>query len=340
MEISTLALIIVSLIIVLYLLRRYLNGPATSHSKSMINKTVIVTGSNTGIGKETAFDLLEKGARVIFACRDETRTMKSIDEVSNKKFKENAFFMKLDISSYSSIDGFVKDFKKRFGKCDVLVNNAGGMNDGYHLREGIESTIKVNHIGTVYLTALLLDHLNPEAMVVNVSSKTQYRVTPKLFEQYLTTTDFSNGERTHSPWYSYCFSKICNVFHAMHLDFHVKKKGLKIKTASLNPGIVASDFYHRSETLFWKFLWGLVGFVKFFFFKDNIMGAQTTLHVIYSDYDKLNSAAFFMDCAERKKNNLCDDWTNVDRVMQYTKTLIFQTLNDVPQEVKDYLNSI
>ena len=337
MDTTSLGWLFLGIVLTLFLMRKYFNGPATPHSKSMINKTVIVTGSNTGIGKETAFDLLEKGARVIFACRSESRTLKAIEELPNKKFSENAFFMSLDLSSYVSIDSFVKEFKSKFGKLDVLVNNAGGINDTFNIYEGIESTIKVNHIGTVYLTALLLDSLNQEAMVVNLSSEVHYRVTPKMFEKYLSTTDFTTGAGAHSAWYSYCFSKLCNVMHAMHLDAYFRQKGTKIKTASLHPGVVASDFYHRSETLLWKFLWGALGLVKYFFFKDNKMGAQTTLHVIYSDYDNLKSGAFFYDCAERKKNALCNDRENVEKVMKFTKTLIHNSLKNVPKELESYL---
>ena len=70
------------------------------------------------------------------------------------------------------------------------------------------------------------------------------------------------------------------------------------------------------------------------------MGAQTTLHVIYSDYEMLKSSAFFYDCAERKKNKLCDDWANCERVMKYTKNLIIQTLKEIPKDVEEYLQSI
>ena len=59
-----------------------------------------------------------------------------------------------------------------------------------------------------------------------------------------------------------------------------KRKGLKLKTASLHPGVVASDFQKRSETLLWSFIWFVLRLGRYIFLKDNKMGAQTTLHVV------------------------------------------------------------
>ena len=132
--------------------------------------TEMHTGSNTGIGKETALDLLQSGALVVFAARDEGRTMQVINSIQDMNQRQNAFFLKLDLYSYDSISEFVECFKNKFGTLDVLVNNAGGIFDTFTLKEGVETTTMTNHVGQVFLTALLIPHLRPEAMIVNVIS--------------------------------------------------------------------------------------------------------------------------------------------------------------------------
>ena len=124
--------------LVLYICKKIFNGPATPNKKSMLGKVVIVTGSNTGIGKETALDILSNGAKVIFAARDEGRTMAVINSIQDSQMRENAFFIKLDLSNFESINEFTKQFKSSFGVLDVLVNNAGGIFDVFALKEGIE----------------------------------------------------------------------------------------------------------------------------------------------------------------------------------------------------------
>ena len=68
------------------------------------------------------------------------------------------------------------------------------------------------------------------------------------------------------------------------------------------------------------------------------MGAQTTLHVIYMDYFQLNSGAYFADCAENKKNEICESSENVTRFMEYTRTLINKNFENIPNEVQKYFS--
>jgi len=74
---------IIFLISFVYIIHIYCNGPKTKESKNMKGRIAIITGSSAGIGKETARDLLNKGAEVIFACRNKTKTLKVIDKLTN-----------------------------------------------------------------------------------------------------------------------------------------------------------------------------------------------------------------------------------------------------------------
>ena len=111
-------------LLLLILGRFYFNGPSASSSRDMKGKLIIVTGSSSGIGKETAFDLLKKGAEVIFACRDEKKTLDVIGEIEGIEIKSKAKFMRLDLCDFDSIEQFVQNVSNTYmnRKIDILIN--------------------------------------------------------------------------------------------------------------------------------------------------------------------------------------------------------------------------
>lgn len=98
-----------SLAIGLYLTMNFLSGGVCKSLAKLHGKTVIVTGSNTGIGKETAKDLAQRGARVIMACRNLDRANKAAEEIKSMNSNANLRVMKLDLASFESVRQFAKD---------------------------------------------------------------------------------------------------------------------------------------------------------------------------------------------------------------------------------------
>ncbi len=91
----------------------------------MLGKACIVTGANTGIGKETALGLARLGATVAMVCRDRQRGEEAQREIKQKSGNDNVELMLCDLSSQRSIKQFATEFAKRHDRLDVLVNNAG-----------------------------------------------------------------------------------------------------------------------------------------------------------------------------------------------------------------------
>lgn len=92
----------------------------------MINfrdKVVLITGSNKGIGKTIASSFAENGAKVVINGRDENAGKETLKEI--KKSCQDAFFIKADVSDYIQVKNMVKKVIEKFGKIDVLINNAG-----------------------------------------------------------------------------------------------------------------------------------------------------------------------------------------------------------------------
>jgi retinol dehydrogenase-12 len=328
-------LYLASIAFILYILRKFFNGPKTNLSKDMTGKVIIVTGSNVGIGMETALELLSKNGIVIFACRDEVKTNLVINSIKDTKQRENAKFMKLDLSNLGSILQFVQDFKRQIGRLDILINNAGGMFDSFSLTEGVETTFKTNHVGNVILCAMLLDCINPEGKIINVASGSHHFITQQKFDALIKDSHFTGND--YNFWNAYSLSKLANILHAKHLDIVLSKMHKRIKTASLHPGVVKTEFF-RGNSIFIKILKVVIIPFQYIFFKDSKMGAQTTLHVAYLDYNLLNSGAFFIDCREENTSRVASDPNNMVKMMEFTKEVITKNVKEIPTEINSYFS--
>lgn len=89
--------------------RKYLEGGQFTKNVRIDGKVVIITGCNTGIGKETALDLAKRGARVYMACRSFTKCEAARKEIIKLSGNTNVFNMELDLSSMESVRSFVKE---------------------------------------------------------------------------------------------------------------------------------------------------------------------------------------------------------------------------------------
>jgi NAD(P)-dependent dehydrogenase (short-subunit alcohol dehydrogenase family) len=314
-------------ITVLFLLHKFFNGPMTSLGKNinLTNKIIVVTGANAGIGKEAAFALLEKGAKVIFACRDEIRTNKLINSISNLKLRGNAYFINLDLANFRSIKSFVKEFQLRFGKLDILINNAGGNFDKYSDRFGIETTMLTNHIGPVYLTNLLIDNFKHQAKIINVSSYAHYFCTKSIIDDWVFDKVNKNN---YKFWSMYSLSKMANIAHTKHLNNLFKEKDLSIKAAALHPGTVRTEFFQKYESFIMKFLTVLTKPISYLFFKGPVEGAQTTLHLVYLEYEDYVSGGYYSDCKVKNTNELVRNSHAMDKIMRKTNDIIDNYLSN------------
>ncbi|XP_078695116.1 retinol dehydrogenase 12-like [Branchiostoma floridae x Branchiostoma belcheri] len=196
----------------LYFLRRHVKGEVCRSDVRLNGKTAIVTGANTGIGKATAQELADRGARVILACRDMAKANKAASDIRQATGNGNVVAWKLDLASLTSVRAFAGHINTEEERLDILVNNAGVMwcpqqqtEDGFELQFG------VNHLGHFLLTNLLLDKLKASApsRVVTVSA-----VGHKSAH-----IDFGNlnGERSYSPYQANFQSKLANALFSREL---------------------------------------------------------------------------------------------------------------------------
>ena len=163
-----------ALLLIHYLIRVLLINGTTCPSKARVDgKTVVITGGNTGIGKETAQELAARGGRVIIGCRDVKKSTAVVAEIRKNTSNKEVFFKKLDLASTDSIRHFAREILREESRIDILILNAGVMHTPYMLtKEGFEFQFGINHLGHFLLTHLLLDRLKESApsRVVVVSS--------------------------------------------------------------------------------------------------------------------------------------------------------------------------
>jgi 3-oxoacyl-[acyl-carrier protein] reductase len=124
---------------------------------SLTDKVALVTGSSQGIGRETALALSEAGAKVAVAARNEGKLAALVEEIAAKSGE--AFAVKLDVADAEQIKAAFKAVLERFGKLDILVNNAAITRDGLAMRmkqEDWEAVLRTNLTGAHLCTQLAL----------------------------------------------------------------------------------------------------------------------------------------------------------------------------------------
>ena len=204
---------------------------------SMIGKTCIVTGANSGIGKETALGLAQIGARVVMVCRNAEKGKAALEEIRRESGSSQVDLLIADMSSQASVRALAEQIRQKYPCLDVLVNNAGGAAWARTLSaEGFELTLAANYLGAALLTLLLLDLLKASApaRIVNVSSSESQ-------DARLDMQDLRFERRKYSAVAAYRQSKLLmNVF-----TFELARRlaGTGVTANCLHPGAVATNIW-------------------------------------------------------------------------------------------------
>ena len=210
---------------------------------SMHGKVVVVTGSNVGIGFETAVGVAEQGATTILACRNHAKAEAAAKEVTRRTWNDDVHVVDLDLADLASVRKAADDLLAGWSRLDVLVNNAGGTWSEHLLTaQGMEYTFGVNHLGHFYLTNLLLDRLRADApaRVVNVTSVGHHAAFGGLrFDDLQSETRYEGLE-------AYCRSKLANVLFTRELA--KRQEGSGVTANAAHPGWVRSSFGMDGDT--------------------------------------------------------------------------------------------
>lgn len=254
---------------------------------AMTGRIAVVTGGNSGIGKETVVELARLGAHVVLAARNRAKADDALAEARTRSGSDAIEVLDIDLASFESIRSFVAEFRSRHDRLHALVNNAGLIQRQRHTTENdLEMTFGVNHVGHFLLTKLLTDTLiaSAPARVVVVSSEA-HRTAGGLDWKDL------QAENRYRPFKAYSRSKLANILFARELARRLSGTG--VTANSLHPGFVGSNFGREGDT-------GLLGSVLMVLGRplaiSNARGARTSVHLASSPEVARISGEYFVRC--------------------------------------------
>eukprot|EP00440_Ansanella_granifera_P023122 gb/GFBE01025109.1/.p1 GENE.gb/GFBE01025109.1/~~gb/GFBE01025109.1/.p1 ORF type:complete len:344 (+),score=72.33 gb/GFBE01025109.1/:1-1032(+) len=221
-------------------------------------RVAIVTGSNSGTGFWAAAALAGKGATVVLACRSEQKAQAAKDEILSMHPKAKIDVIKCDNMELSTVRTFAADFKKKYNRLDLLLNNAGIMSQPLQKSaDGHDVQFQTNHLAHFLLTALLWDLLKNtggDVRVVQHSSVAHWMGGTKFDRTRMDLPTYSwawiliwplLGCMGYTPqnWRRYAMSKLCNVLFGLELQRRIDAAGCssKVKSVMCHPGYASTQ---------------------------------------------------------------------------------------------------
>ena len=252
--------------------------------QSMKGKVCLVTGATSGIGEVTARALAERGATVVAVGRSREKSAATVGQIRKATGNDAVDFLLADLSLQREVRQLAQDFKDRYPRLDVLVNNAGAVFASRQLTpDGVEMTFAVNHLGPFLLTNLVLDTLKASApariVVVASGSHASARI------------DLANlqGPRGMFGMTAYAQSKLANVLFTYELARRLGGTG--VTANALHPGFVASGFAKNNG--------GVIAFGMRLVHLAAIspeQGAQTSIYLATSTEVEGVTSKYFVKC--------------------------------------------
>ncbi|CAL8101826.1 unnamed protein product [Orchesella dallaii] len=254
---------------VIYVIRHFLSKhwccANRLEEESVRGRTVIITGSSSGIGKEAAIEFADRHARVIVTARTLEDAKKTVVDIRRKTFFGEVIPMKLDLGSIQSVKEFYHEIIKSYDTIDILINNAGVLVPSDEIErttDGFEIHFGVNHLGHFLLTNLLLPLLkNAENSRIVIVSSGTYKKSKLNFDDLnwekskpTATATVSNALPNESDYLLYKSSKLANVLFAKELSKRLEGTGVHVYT--LCPGnVLTSISRHIKLPLYYYFVY-------------------------------------------------------------------------------------
>ncbi len=254
------------------------------------NKLCIVTGANSGIGKEIVREFARQEAYVVMICRNEKKAKRAKQEIVNDTGHTGIEIMLADLAVQYDIRDVAEQITGKFEEIDILVNNAGIIpGKRKETIDGIERTLAINHLASFLLTNLLLDKLKnaTDGRVITTASGAHRRATD-IFD--LNNLQLHKG---YKPMEAYGLSKLCNIMFTHELA--KRCQGTSVTANCFHPGLVGTQLTDESN-----FLINSVFKLGKPFMRSPEKGAETAIWLATADEVKSVSGKYFKDKRELK----------------------------------------
>ncbi|KAI9838916.1 MAG: hypothetical protein M1819_004124 [Sarea resinae] len=255
-------------------------------------KVIIVTGGNTGLGKETCLQLAKHNpSHIYLAARTASKAEAAITDIKKALPSAPITHLSLDLTSFASIKNAAETFTQASSRLDLLINNAGVMAMPFGTtEEGYEIQFGTNHVGHFLFTKLLLPTLlktaeGPDAdvRIVNLSSE-GHRLAPTGG----LILDPAESEKKTGPWSRYGQSKLSNILFTRQLA----QRYPSITAVAVHPGVIYTDLYGPSEKSNFIMRYGL-GVLGPWVFGGVPQGAKNQLWAATAPKAEVKSGAYY-----------------------------------------------
>ena len=274
---------------------------------------VIVTGSNSGLGFETAQGLARAGCRVVLAVRNKERGEEAANKIRRSTGNDKIDVMLLDMTSIASVRAFATAFTERNLPLHVLIHNAGASGKNVSInKDGFEDTMALNYLNIVLLTSLLMPVINKTSpsRIIMVGSAAHI-----VGVKGVSLCFGDDKDKTISGWDLYASSKLSVTAYANQLArrLSVSENSKHVSVYSLDPGFVHSSFYDKPV----PFPVSVFGMVAGMAAKSSETGAHSSLFAALSPVPP-SSGAYFCDTIECTPSDTAQDTIFQDKLMEAT----------------------
>ncbi|GFO69672.1 retinol dehydrogenase [Geomonas limicola] len=279
----------------------------------LAGRICLVTGATSGVGRATALALARRGATVVLAARNPLKARATVARLRRQSGNGCVEALVADLSVQQEIHRMVREFRERYGRLDVLVNNAGArFLQRYLSADGIEMTFALNHLGYFILTNLLLKELltGMPGRVVNVASEAHRLCAGIDFEDL-------QGEMNYEGKAAYAQSKLANLLFSYELARQLDGTGVVVN--AVHPGNVMSGFSRNSGWLSW--LCHVVGSLRAGELRLPGQAAQGTVYLAGAPEAARVSGKYFIDTVQHPSSEASYDGVAARRLWEVSLRL-------------------
>ena len=255
-------------------------------------KTILITGSTSGIGQVTALELARAGHKIVMANRNRAKSEEARAEIVAQSGNDNIELLDLDLASMASVRDCAQAFMAQHDRLDILLNNAGLTSATQVITEdGFELQFAVNALAQFMFTRELLPVLEASAPAQVIFVTSMMHKFGKL------NMDSFKGWDKYSGGKSYNQSKLAMMLLARELAEQLKDKNIAVNT--LHPGAVNTGILDGYSPLAQFFLRRM--------FISPEKGARTSLYLAGLSPDQLPSGKYFVSSKEAATHKLVED---------------------------------
>ncbi|WWD16132.1 hypothetical protein CI109_100557 [Kwoniella shandongensis] len=244
----------------------------------LTGKVALVTGGNSGIGKEVVHQLLLKNAKVYLGARSPEKAEQAIEELAQLTDGKKALFLHVDMADMDSVKAAAKTFMEQEQRLDLLFNNAGVLlsETGKASVQGYELTFATNTLSPYLFTKLLLPVLRRTASSTAIPPRVVWTISaaPFFLKGDKLQYDLFKLEKRLDGDQTYCQSKTAATMLAQYLgstETRPKNESGEVWFVSLDPGAIKTDLFKEQSSL-------RVWFQDRFLVNTIPMGALTPLY--------------------------------------------------------------